>query len=160
MASAKKFAFVGGSAAAGPPLYCRLDGTSSRAHREAALTELECNPRCKVMLLSIKAGGVGLNLQQGASVCILCEPWWNPAVESQAWGRVHRMGQPRQVYVRRLRCKDTVEGKIFSIQERKAGLASSAFGARSALEESEGAKNALSVEELMSFFRGAEDAEA
>jgi SNF2 family DNA or RNA helicase len=108
-----------------------------------------------VLLLSIKAGGCGLNLQMAASVVVLLEPWWNGSTESQAIGRVLRMGQPRTVYVRRLRCARTVEERIFEIQERKAHLASSALS-EDTLKKEGGARNALTVEELRSFFADSE----
>ena len=74
--------------------------------------------------MSIKAGGVGLNLTQ-ADYCILLDPWWNPATEAQAVDRAHRIGQTRTVMVYRLVAKDTIEEKVMALKEGKAKL----FGA-------------------------------
>ena len=70
------------------------------------------------MLMSLKAGGVGLNLTEADSV-ILLDDWWNPAVEDQAIARAHRIGQKNNVLVLRLVCKDTIEEKILQLQEKK-----------------------------------------
>jgi superfamily II DNA or RNA helicase len=75
-----------------------------------------------LFLISLKAGGTGLNLT-AADAVIHYDPWWNPAVEAQATDRAHRIGQDKPVFVYRLICKDTVEEKIQAMQERKAGLA-------------------------------------
>ena len=71
-----------------------------------------------VMLVSLKAGGTGLNLTAADHVFLL-DPWWNPAVEDQAADRAHRIGQERPVMVYRLVAKDTVEERILALQERK-----------------------------------------
>ena len=68
--------------------------------------------------MSLKAGGVGLNLTAADRVMLL-DDWWNPAVEDQAMGRSHRIGQHNPVFVYRLICRDTVEEKILKLQERK-----------------------------------------
>jgi SNF2 family DNA or RNA helicase len=78
----------------------------------------------KVFLISIKAGGVGLNLTQADYVFIL-DPWWNPAVEQQAIDRSHRIGQDKKVFIYKFIAKDTVEEKILALQNRKKRLASS-----------------------------------
>jgi superfamily II DNA or RNA helicase len=74
-----------------------------------------------VFLISLKAGGFGLNLTE-ADYCILLDPWWNPATEAQAVDRVHRIGQARNVMVYRLVAKDTIEEKVMALKERKAEL--------------------------------------
>ncbi|MDT5027635.1 MAG: hypothetical protein QOE61_4061, partial [Micromonosporaceae bacterium] len=74
-----------------------------------------------VFLISLKAGGFGLNLTE-ADYCILLDPWWNPAAEAQAVDRVHRIGQARNVMVYRLVAKDTIEEKVMALKERKAEL--------------------------------------
>jgi SNF2 family DNA or RNA helicase len=79
------------------------------------------------MLLSLKAGGVGLNLTAADHVFLL-DPWWNPAVEDQAADRAHRIGQERPVMVHRLVAKDTVEEGILALQDRKRALAGAALG--------------------------------
>jgi SNF2 family DNA or RNA helicase len=72
-------------------------------------------------ILSLKAGGVGLNLT-AADYCIILDPWWNPAVEDQAIARAHRMGQTRPVMVYKYIVKDTIEEKILKLQEKKRQL--------------------------------------
>src|SRR5271169_1919364 len=79
------------------------------------------------MLISLKAGGTGLNLTAADHVFLL-DPWWNPAVEDQAADRTHRIGQDRPVMVYRLVAKDTVEERILALQERKRTLADVALG--------------------------------
>ncbi len=75
----------------------------------------------KVLLVSLKAGGVGLNLV-GADTVIHLDPWWNPQVENQATDRVHRIGQTRHVTILRLIMKDTVEEKVLNLQEIKKDI--------------------------------------
>jgi SNF2 family DNA or RNA helicase len=79
------------------------------------------------MLVSLKAGGTGLNLTAADHVFLL-DPWWNPAVEDQAADRTHRIGQTRPVMVYRLVALDTVEQRILALQERKRALADAALG--------------------------------
>ena len=79
------------------------------------------------MLVSLKAGGTGLNLTAADHVFLL-DPWWNPAVEDQAADRAHRIGQDRPVMVYRLVAKDTVEERILALQERKRAIADVALG--------------------------------
>ena len=74
-----------------------------------------------MFLISLKAGGFGLNLTE-ADYCILLDPWWNPATEAQAVDRVHRIGQTRNVMVYRLVAKDTIEEKVMALKARKAEL--------------------------------------
>ena len=75
-----------------------------------------------LFLISLKAGGVGLNLT-AADTVIHYDPWWNPAVEAQATDRAHRIGQTQPVFVYKLICTGTVEEKILALQQRKGGLA-------------------------------------
>ena len=77
-----------------------------------------------VFLISLKAGGFGLNLTE-ADYCIMLDPWWNPATEAQAVDRTHRIGQTRPVVVYRLVAKDTIEEKVMALKARKAALFSS-----------------------------------
>src|SRR5206468_6264187 len=77
---------------------------------------------CGLFLISLKAGGVGLNLT-AAEYVFLLDPWWNPAVEAQAVDRTHRIGQQRPVFAYRLIARDTVEEKVLELQERKRALA-------------------------------------
>ena len=74
-----------------------------------------------VFLISLKAGGFGLNLTE-ADYCFLMDPWWNPATEAQAVDRTHRIGQTRNVMVYRLIAKDTIEEKVMALKARKAEL--------------------------------------
>lgn len=74
-----------------------------------------------VFLISLKAGGFGLNLTE-ADYCFLLDPWWNPATEAQAVDRTHRIGQTRNVMVYRLVAKDTIEEKVMKLKARKAEL--------------------------------------
>ena len=80
------------------------------------------DPDCGVFLISLKAGGLGLNLT-AADYVFLLDPWWNPAAETQAIDRAHRVGQTRQVFAYRLICSNTVEEKIAKLQQRKRNLA-------------------------------------
>lgn len=77
---------------------------------------------CRVFLLSIKAGGLGLNLTEADYVYIL-DPWWNPAVEAQAIDRSHRFGQEKHVFAYKMICKDTIEEKIVHMQQKKKEIA-------------------------------------
>ncbi|WP_316819662.1 DEAD/DEAH box helicase [Pedobacter gandavensis] len=99
-----------------------LDGATK--NRGEIVAEFQENKELKVFLISIKAGGVGLNLTQADYVFIL-DPWWNPAVEQQAIDRTHRIGQEKKVFIYKFIAKDTVEEKILALQNRKKRLASS-----------------------------------
>ena len=92
--------------------------------RAQAVQEFKENDAVKVFLISIKAGGVGLNLTEADYVFIL-DPWWNPAVEQQAIDRSHRIGQTRNVFIYKFISKDTVEEKIVALQNRKMSIATS-----------------------------------
>ena len=87
-------------------------------NRESVISLFKKKKEIPVMLMSMKAGGVGLNLTEADSV-ILLDDWWNPAVEDQAIARAHRIGQKNNVLVLRLVCKDTIEEKILQLQEKK-----------------------------------------
>jgi superfamily II DNA or RNA helicase len=102
--------------------YAYLDGSTK--NRGETVANFQNNPDLKVFLISIKAGGVGLNLTQADYVFIL-DPWWNPAVEQQAIDRSHRIGQEKKVFIYKFIAKDTVEEKILALQNRKKRLASS-----------------------------------
>jgi superfamily II DNA or RNA helicase len=96
--------------------YCYLDGSTT--DRGAVVEKFQTNTAIPVFLISLKAGGVGLNLT-GADTVIHFDPWWNPAVEDQATGRAHRIGQARVVTSYKLITRDTVEEKILLLQNRK-----------------------------------------
>ncbi len=102
--------------------YEYLDGATT--NRQAHVESFEKDKECKLFLISLKAGGVGLNLIS-ADYVFLLDPWWNPAVEAQAIDRTHRIGQTRHVFAYRLIAKDTVEEKVLELQEKKRGLADS-----------------------------------
>jgi superfamily II DNA or RNA helicase len=105
-------------------VYEYLDGrTRDRAERVA---RFETDPQCPVFLISLKAGGVGLNLT-AADYVFLLDPWWNPAVEAQAIDRAHRIGQSKHVFAYRLIARDTVEEKITELQAGKREIADAIF---------------------------------
>ncbi|MDK0714855.1 DEAD/DEAH box helicase [Clostridium perfringens] len=101
--------------------YLYLDGGTSAKDRVERVKKFNENSNIKVFLISLKAGGVGLNLTS-ASVVIHFDPWWNPAVEDQATDRAHRFGQENKVEVIKLVAKDTIEEKIVLMQEDKREL--------------------------------------
>ena len=86
--------------------------------KESTLQRFEQNPTKSILLMSIKAGGVGLNLV-AANHVILLDPWWNRAVEEQALARVHRIGQTREVHIHRLAIRNSIEQWVLSLQEHK-----------------------------------------
>jgi SNF2 family DNA or RNA helicase len=98
--------------------YCYLDG--STRHRPEVIERFRTT-EVPVFLISLKAGGFGLNLTE-ADYCVLLDPWWNPATEAQAVDRIHRIGQTRNVMVYRLVAKDTIEDKVMALKARKAAL--------------------------------------
>jgi superfamily II DNA or RNA helicase len=100
--------------------YEYLDGRTR--DRAARVERFQNDPDCKLFLISLKAGGLGLNLT-AADYVFLLDPWWNPAVEAQAIDRTHRIGQTRPVFAYRLIARDTVEEKVLQLQERKRALA-------------------------------------
>jgi SNF2 family DNA or RNA helicase len=103
--------------------YVELRGDT--ADRAAPVLRFEAG-EVPLFLISLKAGGRGLNLTSADTV-IHYDPWWNPAVEEQASDRAHRIGQTKSVFVYKLIAADTVEERILELQERKAALASIAF---------------------------------
>jgi SNF2 family DNA or RNA helicase len=100
--------------------YAYLDGRTR--DRQARVEEFQNNSDLKLFLISLKAGGLGLNLH-AADYVYLLDPWWNPAVEAQAIDRAHRIGQTRQVFAYRLIARDTVEEKVLELQRTKRDLA-------------------------------------
>lgn len=99
-----------------------FDGSTSAQDREKAIRNFQGTEECRVFLISLKAGGVGLNLTAADYVYIV-DPWWNPAVEQQAIDRTHRIGQTKNIFAYRMICKDTIEDKILQLQDRKRVLA-------------------------------------
>ncbi len=105
--------------------FLRLDG--STVDRAGAVERFQEDPAVSVFLVSLKAGGVGLNLTAADHV-FLFDPWWNPAVEEQAFDRAHRIGQEKPVFVYRLVAAETVEERILELQREKRSLAELAAG--------------------------------
>ena len=101
--------------------------TGQTVKREAVVSAFTDDARACAFLVSLKAGGTGLNLT-AASYVVLFDPWWNPAVEAQAIDRTHRIGQDRTVIAYRLVARGTVEERIFDLQQRKAALARDVLG--------------------------------
>ncbi len=119
--------------------YEYLDGrTRDRASR---VERFQTDPSCPLFLISLKAGGLGLNLT-AAEYVFLLDPWWNPAVEAQAIDRAHRIGQSRHVFAYRLLARDTVEEKVAELQQTKRALADAILSADAGLIRS------LNVEDL------------
>jgi superfamily II DNA or RNA helicase len=100
--------------------YAYLDGQTR--DRAAPVEQFQNDPECKLFLISLKAGGLGLNLT-AAEYVFLLDPWWNPAVEAQAIDRTHRIGQTRSVFAYRLIARDTVEEKVLELQKTKRDIA-------------------------------------
>jgi non-specific serine/threonine protein kinase len=125
--------------------YEYFDGSSTVAERERAIRRFQEDDTCRVFLISLKAGGVGLNLTAADYVYIV-DPWWNPAVEQQAIDRTHRIGQTKNIFAYRMICNDTVEDKILKLQERKRSLA------RDLIADDEGFVKSLTREDVEYLF--------
>ncbi len=119
--------------------YVYLDGATQ--NRGDVVKQFQEDPKTRVFLISIKAGGVGLNLTEADYVFIL-DPWWNPAVEQQAIDRTHRIGQTKNVFIYKFITKDSVEEKILALQQRKLKVA------RSLITTEESFIKSLSVEDI------------
>ena len=96
--------------------------------RQSRVDRFQTDAACPLFLISLKAGGHGLNLT-AADYVFLLDPWWNPAVEAQAIDRAHRIGQTRQVFAYRLIARDTVEEKVLELQNAKRDLADAIISA-------------------------------
>ncbi|EFJ19828.1 hypothetical protein SELMODRAFT_109740 [Selaginella moellendorffii] len=125
--------------------FSRIDGSMSTRKRVEAIKRFSEDPEVAVMLISLRAGGCGLNLVAATRV-LLMDMWWNPTTEDQAIDRTHRIGQTRPVHVTRFVVKQTVEERILQIQEEKKKLVEFAFGEKSCKDHS------LSIDELTSIF--------
>ena len=119
--------------------YEYLDGQTR--NRKENVDRFQNDPDCPVFLISLKAGGLGLNLT-AAEYVFLLDPWWNPAVEAQAIDRAHRVGQTKQVFAYRLICRGTVEEKIATLQQQKRELADAI------LQENNSVMKKMTVEDL------------
>ncbi|MFA9214998.1 MAG: DEAD/DEAH box helicase [Candidatus Methylacidiphilales bacterium] len=102
--------------------YSYLDGSMSNQERQNAVTNFQNKEDLPFFLISLKAGGLGLNLTN-ADYVFLIDPWWNPAIERQAVDRSHRIGQTKSVFIYKFITKDTVEEKIIALQNKKQLLA-------------------------------------
>ncbi|KAL6634483.1 hypothetical protein ACP70R_027154 [Stipagrostis hirtigluma subsp. patula] len=106
--------------------FARLDGTLNHQQREKVIKEFSEDKSITVLLMSLKAGGVGINLT-AASNAFVMDPWWNPAVEEQAVMRIHRIGQTKTVSIKRFIVKGTVEERMEAVQARKQRMISGAL---------------------------------
>jgi SNF2 family DNA or RNA helicase len=125
--------------------YCYLDGSTT--NRGDVVERFQQTPTIPVFLISLKAGGVGLNLT-GADTVIHFDPWWNPAVEDQATDRAHRIGQTRVVTSYKLITRDTVEEKILLLQQKKRDIIKATLGSEEELTE------ALTWEDIQELLQG------
>ncbi|CAH7677612.1 SNF2 family N-terminal domain-domain-containing protein [Phakopsora pachyrhizi] len=128
--------------------HVRLDGTMNREERSDSMSAFKIHPRFEVLLVSLRAGGVGLNLTCAQRVYLM-EPFWNPAVENQAVDRVHRLGQTKPVRMIRYIISGSIEQNLLEIQKRKTELANMSLG--QTLSKAELAKRRL--EDLSILFR-------
>jgi SNF2 family DNA or RNA helicase len=122
--------------------YCLLTGQTR--DREAVINDFQTNKRKQIFLISLKAGGVGLNLTSADYIFIL-DPWWNPASENQAISRAHRIGQEKKVFVYRFISEETIEEKIQKLKERKSELAQKFITSSRPFDK-------VSTEEIMGLF--------
>ncbi|EPS31315.1 hypothetical protein PDE_06270 [Penicillium oxalicum 114-2] len=125
-----------------------LDGTMTPAQRQKSIEHFMKNADVEVFLVSLKAGGVALNLTEASRVFIV-DPWWNPAAEWQSADRSHRIGQQRPCVITRLTIEDSVESRIVQLQEKKANLI------RGTINKDQGkALEKLTPEDMQFLFRG------
>lgn len=124
--------------------YEYLDGQTT--NRQEKVDNFQNNADVRVFLISLKAGGTGLNLTEADYVFII-DPWWNPAVENQAIDRCYRIGQTKKVMAYRMICKDTIEEKIVTLQQKKKNVASSIIN----IDQDE--KKSFNINEVKELFR-------
>jgi SNF2 family DNA or RNA helicase len=127
--------------------YCYLDGSTPQKQRQTEVDRYNNSPDIPVFLISLKAGGTGLNLT-GADTVVHFDPWWNPAVEAQATDRAHRIGQKKVVTSYKLICTGTVEEKVLHMQETKRALLADVF------EASDASNAKLTLADLKSLLKG------
>ena len=125
--------------------YSYIDGSVTASKRKVQIQQFQEKEDCRLFLASLKAGWVGINLT-AADYVILFDPWWNPAVESQAVDRLHRIGQEKKVFAYKLVVKDTVEEKMLELQQRKKKLV------HELITEESGFFKSLTEREIASFF--------
>ncbi len=112
--------------------YCKLTGQTT--NRKEVIAGFQDDPAKQVFLISLKAGGVGLNLTQADYVFII-DPWWNPAAENQAISRAHRIGQDKHVFVYRFITESSIEEKILQLQQQKSKLADTFINSNNPFKE-------------------------
>lgn len=125
--------------------YFKLTGATKVSERVALVDEFNRNEEIKVFLISLKAGGTGLNLT-GADMVIHYDPWWNASAENQATDRAYRIGQKNNVQVYKLITRDSIEEKIYQMQQRKSALIDNMLDINTSFV------NKLSKEEIMELF--------
>ncbi|KZV68906.1 hypothetical protein PENSPDRAFT_676284 [Peniophora sp. CONT] len=125
---------------------CRLEGTMSPQARDATIKHFMNNVHVTVFLVSLKAGGVALNLTEASRVYLM-DSWWNPAVEFQAMDRIHRLGQHRPVRAIKLVVEDSIESRIVQLQEKKSAMVDAT------LSTDDQAMGRLTAEDLGFLFR-------
>merc|ERR1712228_1150107 len=130
--------------------YCRLDGKMTAKHRNKSVKQLNSDSNCWIMLISLKAGGVGLNLV-AANHVFMMDIWWNPAVEDQAFDRVHRIGQTKHVTIHRIVIGDSVEQKVLKLQAEKRRIAEEALSMNGNNKKKRSVN--LSARDLLNLFR-------
>ena len=126
-------------------LYFKLTGSTKIEERMEMVEQFNENPKIKVFLISLKAGGTGLNLT-GADMVIHYDPWWNLSTENQATDRAHRIGQKKNVQVYKLITKNSIEEKIYELQQKKAKLVDNMLNTKTSFI------NKLSQNEIMQLF--------
>ena len=99
----------------------KIYGNSTLTQRKAAIEQFNTNPSRTVFLISLKAGGLALNLTAASRVFIM-DLWWNPAVEEQAMDRIHRIGQYRPIKIQKIIIEDSIESRILTLQEKKRAM--------------------------------------
>lgn len=125
--------------------YFKLTGSTKVDERISLVDEFNSNDEIKVFLISLKAGGTGLNLT-GADMVIHYDPWWNLSTENQATDRAYRIGQKNNVQVYKLITKNSIEEKIYELQKKKEALIDNVLTTKTTFI------NKLSKEDLMSLF--------
>ncbi|KAI0693693.1 SNF2 family N-terminal domain-containing protein [Cerioporus squamosus] len=126
--------------------YVRYDGSMNKVQRDESVDKISNSKSTKVILISFKAGSTGLNLTCCNNV-ILVDPWWNPALEDQAFDRAHRFGQKRTVNIHKLSVPDTVEQRILELQEKKRAMTTATLSGDKLKNQR------LGIEDLVALFR-------
>ncbi|PWN33964.1 uncharacterized protein FA14DRAFT_123824 [Meira miltonrushii] len=124
---------------------CRLEGNMSPEARNKTIEHFMNNPGVTVFLVSLKAGGVAVNLTEASRVYLM-DPWWNPSVEVQAMDRIHRLGQHRPIIVKRMVVENSIESRIIELQNKKSAMIEAAIG------KDDSAMGRLSVSDLSFLF--------